>query len=59
MVVAKQAIVMKESGDSRKASGAVVGLFLVLLVGTILGLGATGALAAPADGSGSHIGIVR
>lgn len=49
---------MEKSSESRAASGAVVGLFLVLLVGIILGLGSSGALAAP-DGPGLNIGIVR
>lgn len=50
---------MEKTSESRAASGAVVGLFLVLLVGIILGLGSTGALAAPSDGPALNIGIVR
>ena len=52
---------MEESRDSRKASGAIVGLALTLLVGLIIVLGSGGALAAPSSGGGdgTHIGIVR
>jgi len=49
---------MEKSRESRAASGAVVGLFLVLLVGVILGL-TSSAAAAPGQGAGPHIGIVR
>jgi len=50
---------MEQSSESRKASGAVVGLALTLLVGLIVVLGAGGAAASPAGGDGPHIGIVR
>ena len=51
---------MEQSSENRRASGAVVGVALVLLVALILGLGANGALASPGGGSGgTHIGIVR
>ena len=59
MGVAHRSLGMEKSSESRAASGAVVGLFLVLLVGIILGLGSSGALAAPSDGAGLNIGIAR
>jgi hypothetical protein len=50
---------VEKSSDSRAASGAVVGLFLVLLICVILGLTTAGAAAAPGTGTGPHVGIVR
>ena len=50
---------MEKSSESRSASGVVVGLFLVLLVCLILGLTTGGAAAAPGQGTGPHVGIVR
>ena len=59
MTVARKGLGMEKTSESRAASGAVVGLFLVLLVGLILGLTSSGAAAAPGQGAGPHIGIVR
>ena len=48
-----------EGHESRRASGVIVGLALAVLMGLIVALGTNAAFAAPSDGGGLTIGIVR